>query len=231
MLKKLWAYLISPNYQTSQQIVGIRFLIVFALAVMLLPLAIHGLVPVKTSTESELELSRLKQLYVSKLDSLDKISIYKGSNYGSGRGFAFPAKNYSNSSSSYVSRPIVRFNLNTASIDQLTSVSGIGPVLADRILKYRTQLGGFYSQNQLYEVYGLDSTVVKQTFKHLEGVLEPSIRYKVNVEEFKVLLKHPYLEYKDVQVIFNNRPIGSKEMLCRLLPGTCQKVAPYLLYD
>ncbi len=228
MLKNLWAYLISPNYQTSQQIVGIRFLIVFALAVMLLPLAIHALVPEKSNAESELELNELKKVYLSKLDSLNKVSEgYKNGSLGHALGYSKSTK----TPSSYISKPIVKFNLNTASLDQLTEVSGIGPVLAERIIKYRTQLGGYYSSNQLYEVYGLDTTVVKQTCKYLEGVLEPSIRYKVNAEEFKVLLKHPYLEYKDVQVIFNNRPIGSKEMLCRLLPGTCQKVAPYLLYD
>lgn len=51
-------------------------------------------------------------------------------------------------------------DLNTATSEALQKVYGIGPALSERILKYRSKLGGFTDDVQLYFVYGLDATVV-----------------------------------------------------------------------
>lgn len=46
--------------------------------------------------------------------------------------------------------------LNSADTTALKMVPGIGSVFAKRIIKYRDLLGGFYSVEQLGEVYGID---------------------------------------------------------------------------
>ncbi|TDD25912.1 ComEA family DNA-binding protein [Kribbella turkmenica] len=46
-------------------------------------------------------------------------------------------------------------NLNTATLDQLEALPGVGPVLAQRILDYRTQNGPFTTIDQLQEVSGV----------------------------------------------------------------------------
>ena len=48
-------------------------------------------------------------------------------------------------------------DLNTATVDQLDGLPGVGPVLAQRIVDYRTRHGGFRSVDQLQEVPGIGS--------------------------------------------------------------------------
>jgi competence protein ComEA len=47
--------------------------------------------------------------------------------------------------------------INRADSAKLTQVKGIGAGFASRIIKYRTQLGGFVKKEQLMEIYGIDT--------------------------------------------------------------------------
>ncbi|WP_344149269.1 helix-hairpin-helix domain-containing protein, partial [Kribbella yunnanensis] len=51
--------------------------------------------------------------------------------------------------------PTTPLNLNTATVPQLDALPGVGPVLAQRILDYRTENGPFTTIDQLQEVPGL----------------------------------------------------------------------------
>lgn len=51
-----------------------------------------------------------------------------------------------------------KININTASADLLTSLPGIGPSLADRIVNYRTENGYFIKLEDLLNVDGLGET-------------------------------------------------------------------------
>lgn len=48
-----------------------------------------------------------------------------------------------------------RIELNSASFNDLTSLPGIGPTIAQRILDYREQIGGFRDVSQLLDVPGI----------------------------------------------------------------------------
>ena len=51
--------------------------------------------------------------------------------------------------------PSAPLNLNTATLEQLDALPGVGPVLAQRILDYRTKHGAFRSVDQLRDVGGI----------------------------------------------------------------------------
>ncbi|MFE1322976.1 helix-hairpin-helix domain-containing protein [Streptomyces sp. NPDC058741] len=51
--------------------------------------------------------------------------------------------------------PAAPVSLNTATPDQLDTLPGVGPVLAQHIIAYRTQHGGFRSVDELREVNGI----------------------------------------------------------------------------
>jgi competence protein ComEA len=51
--------------------------------------------------------------------------------------------------------PTSKVNLNSASALQLTALPGVGPKLAERIVEYRQQSGGFHSTQELINVKGV----------------------------------------------------------------------------
>jgi len=88
-------------------------------------------------------------------------------------------------------------DLNLADTTQLKLIRGIGTVLASRIVKYRNALGGFVNQNQIKEVYGLDTTVVKlvQNQFYIDPVFRPSL-LNINEATESELSNHPYIRSK-----------------------------------
>ncbi|MFC8428883.1 helix-hairpin-helix domain-containing protein [Streptomyces sp. NPDC057253] len=60
-------------------------------------------------------------------------------------------------------------SLNTATVDQLDTLPGVGPVLAQHILDYRTRHGGFRSVDELREVNGIGD----RRFADLRNLVRP----------------------------------------------------------
>jgi competence protein ComEA len=63
----------------------------------------------------------------------------------------------------------VKASLGSATVEQLDQVDGIGPTLAQRIVEYRTQHGGFGSIGELREVEGIG----EKRFETLREALQP----------------------------------------------------------
>jgi len=54
-----------------------------------------------------------------------------------------------------IKQGLVRLSINTVSAGELEELPGIGPVLAERIVQYRNQRGGFGTLEELQEVKGI----------------------------------------------------------------------------
>jgi DNA uptake protein ComE-like DNA-binding protein len=88
-------------------------------------------------------------------------------------------------------------DLNEASIEDLKKVRGIGPVLAKRIISYRTLLGGFSFEDQLAEVYHLPEEAIENLQREFEIQEPPRIkRLNINTASFKQILDLPYIDYE-----------------------------------
>jgi competence ComEA-like helix-hairpin-helix protein len=95
-------------------------------------------------------------------------------------------------------------DINVADIEQMESLHGIGPVLAERIIKFRNRLGGFYSISQIGETYGLS----EETFENIKSKLKISGDVKkvdLNRSESRKLAAHPYISYKQAKTITQYR--------------------------
>ncbi|WP_415924368.1 helix-hairpin-helix domain-containing protein [Streptomyces sp. AK08-02] len=65
--------------------------------------------------------------------------------------------------------PMAPVPLNTATVDQLDTLPGVGPVLAQHIIDYRTQHGGYRSVDELREVNGIGD----RRFADLRNLVRP----------------------------------------------------------
>lgn len=91
-------------------------------------------------------------------------------------------KGFSTTASSVEKSYSQKIDLNLATEEQLQQVSGVGQALSKRIVEYRKKLDGFSNDKQLFEVYGLDSTVVKRTL-NLFTVKTPKEIVKININK------------------------------------------------
>lgn len=68
-------------------------------------------------------------------------------------------------------------DLNTADPAALMRVSGIGSVLAERIVGYRAAIGGFTRRSQLTEIEGIGEELAARIMEafHIEGELPPEV--------------------------------------------------------
>lgn len=111
-------------------------------------------------------------------------------------------------------------NLNTADTAQLNRLKGIGHKLSQRIIAFREKLGGFYSIEQLKEVYGLQPEVIESFQPRLAPDLKPYRMIALNTATADELGKHPYIGRKNAAVIVNYReqhgPYNKTEDLLKL---------------
>lgn len=83
----------------------------------------------------------------------------------------------------------VGVNLNTASQHLLRYVSGLGPALAQNILNYRAEVGGFKSRAQLVKVPRLGAKAFEQAagFLRIEGAKNPLDNSAVHPERYALV--------------------------------------------
>lgn len=129
----------------------------------------------------------------------------------------------------------VPLDLNTATAEELDALKGIGPALAENIIKFRDGLGGFSDVQQLCDVFGIHAGLCEQ-LQPLVTVSPVKIRkIQVNYATWEELAANPYLGYKMAKRIVDDRKWNgtfktAEDLVKRgVLPDTLfPKVLPYL---
>ena len=125
--------------------------------------------------------------------------------------------------------------INQADSLDLISVKGIGSFYAKQILKYRNELGGFYSFSQFSEIWGLEKLDVEKI--KLLTTIDTLLISKININTATIekLRHHPYLNYKQAKMIVNYRTqhgnfrsIKDIQKIRPISPEIFRKIAPYL---
>lgn len=137
------------------------------------------------------------------------------------------AKTSSNTTTSH-SKNIPILELNTTDSVALVALPQIGEVMASRIHRYRERLGGFVCFEQLYEVKGMDSARFATVRPYLQLEATNTRKLEVNRDEFKTLLRHPYLDYDQVKAIVNYREKKGLIRNWEQLQGIVGEVNPLL---
>ena len=121
--------------------------------------------------------------------------------------FRFPVRAFSTRKPRYLnSAKKEKTDLNTADTTMLSSVYGIGSRLANRIVKYRTYLGGFSNDSQLREVYGLKEEVVLRLMERFTVRSLPDIKKtNINTATLQQLRVIPYLNEQSAKIIIKYR--------------------------
>lgn len=132
------------------------------------------------------------------------------------------------------SQPLeVAVELNSATVEELQSLPGIGPVLSARTIKYRESLGGFFSVDQWRSVYGLDSLVfvANKSRVHVDvDLLQPMC---LDTMSFASLTAHPSFDFLAARRVLRawGRGNVSEDVFWERLhpsPAEHKRWAPYL---
>jgi competence protein ComEA len=140
------------------------------------------------------------------------------------------------SSERIVASPNKTININIADTSAWIALPGIGSKLAGRIVNFRDKLGGFYSTNQVAEIYGLPDS----TFQKIKLLLQYSPyeirRLNINTADVNTLKQHPYIKWQLANAIIqyrqqhgNYQSIDDLLQITILTPELFQKIKPYLV--
>lgn len=124
--------------------------------------------------------------------------------------------------------------VNSSDTMELRRVPGIGPYFARRIVRYRDQLGGFVSRDQLLEISDFpESALPYLALSPSDGIKKLNVNKATNEQ----LRRHPYINYYMARCICDYRRMrGNIRDLndLRLLPGfspeVMEKLRPYVEY-
>ncbi len=129
---------------------------------------------------------------------------------------------------------LLQVDINRASAEEWAYLPGIGPVLSQRIVRFREKLGGFVRIGQVGDTYGLPDS----TFRKIEGrlVLSPLLsKLSLNEGSAEQLAAHPYLNRRQARAIVayrsNHGPLRTAADLAKvgvLEDATIEKILPYL---
>jgi competence protein ComEA len=206
---------------------GFFVLIPFMIAFGLTPTILKGVKNKKAAAEFG--------IYQGRLDSLEQLQVKLIS---SPLPTFNPQDTVKTSRSQRQAEELNRLPFSEADSVLLQIVPGIGPGTAGRIIKYREQLGGFHSERQLLEVYGVKEETMLAIWDFFE--FDPQIFKKIEINTGGVedIAEHPYISYGEAKVLTAYRKqhgrFNSIDDLLKIKifkTAWVQKLHPYLEFD
>jgi len=93
------------------------------------------------------------------------------------------------------------FEINTGDTTDFRNLYGIGKVYSNRIIKYRNSLGGFFSIEQINDVWGIEDSLFLSIKPYLK--VDPSFIKKRNINNMDrdSLNRHPYIDWNKSKTI------------------------------
>lgn len=129
---------------------------------------------------------------------------------------------------------VVQLDINTVDSNALKMIPGIASVRARRILRYRDELGGFVSLDQLSEIEGLPEGI-EQWFKVETGIIRP---LRINTLRVGALSRHPYVSFQQARDIDQYRRRKGKirdlrelRLIESFTEADFQRLEPYVQYE
>ena len=117
----------------------------------------------------------------------------------------------------------VGVELNTASRELLSYVSGIGPALADKIVAHRNKNGAFADREALHEVKGLGDKAFEQCagFLRVRESANPLDRSAVHPERYALVERMAASVGTDVQTLMKDKEMRSRIKLSDFVSHDC----------
>lgn len=169
----------------------------------------------------------LKRVYVIGEENYDRLAPY----------IKIARKEYVKNESMQRAKSDWTIDINTADSAQFEKLRGIGPSYARRMVSYRNALGGYYSPEQIKEVWGLPDSTFQAIRGHLE-VTSPLNKTNINSVSLQRLEKHPYIRYYLAQAIEKYRDkVGKLSSLEELKnvkgmnDSLYQRIIPYFMVE
>ncbi|XOV67110.1 MAG: helix-hairpin-helix domain-containing protein [Fluviicola sp.] len=99
---------------------------------------------------------------------------------------------------------LVMIDLNSASLEELKSLPGIGDFYSNKIIEHRENLGGFIGKHQLLELWKF-GTERYDKIKSRITLSENIKKININKADIDALKNHPYISYKVANSIVKMR--------------------------
>lgn len=133
---------------------------------------------------------------------------------------------------------IVRIDINRCDTDDIVVVPLFGSKRAARLVEYRDRLGGFYSLEQIREVYVLQDMDMEHVAKYFTLCPSDVRKININTASYKELVSHPYFDAYLAKTILNFREkhgkIDSFEQLQQIThayPELMEKLRHYIVFE
>jgi len=113
---------------------------------------------------------------------------------------------------------LISLEINTADTSSLLLLKGVGKITSQKIVRYASQLGGFYDLTQLSEIKGIYPATLEILKKTLTVDKSKIKKININKSSLEKLNNHPYINFYQAKVIVELRKArGSINSLNELL--------------
>ncbi len=191
----------------------------------------------KSTPLTSIDKNKLAQLQ----QQISEAKITYSNNYKS-KEYSTKDKSYSASNTAYAKKDYYNFTIevNSATAEDFEKLYGIGKVYAARIVTFRDKLGGFYSVDQLKDVWGIEDSTFQKFKKNL--TIKPAKIQKLNINTatFEELTANPYFFSTVAKQIIGYRskvkPFATVDDIKNLYyvrdhPEQFNKMAPYVVIN